>query len=88
VRQGDKGVLARLTFIGEVAGEPVISEVVRRFAVDANILSGHIDHVGETPFGQLVVELTGENGRVAQALEHLRGRGIVVELLGEEGAAC
>lgn len=88
VRQADKGVLARLTFIGEVAGEPVISDVVRRFTVDANILSGHIDHVGETPFGQLVVELTGENGRVAQALAHLRERGIVVELLGEEGAAC
>lgn len=87
-RHGRPAALARLTFLGAVAGEPVISEVVRGFGVDANILTGHLDHLGETPFGQLVVEFSGEAGQVEAALAHLRNRGLGVELLGEEGAAC
>lgn len=85
---GREGVLARLSFIGEVAGEPVISEVVRRFGVDANILSGHIDHLGATPFGQLVVEFSGDGKQLAGALLHLWARGLPVELLGKERDAC
>ncbi|MGE5552925.1 MAG: methionine ABC transporter ATP-binding protein [Betaproteobacteria bacterium] len=88
VHPGREGLFVRLTFIGGVAGEPVISEVVRRFDVDANILAGHIDHVGETPFGQLVVEVTGEAAQVESALAYLRERGLIVEPLREEEPAC
>ncbi|NLG84715.1 MAG: ATP-binding cassette domain-containing protein [Firmicutes bacterium] len=84
----DRAVLVWLSFICEVAGEPVISETVRRFSLDANILSGHIDHLGETPFGRLLVEFTGESARVEAALLHLKARGLLVEPLDKEDAAC
>jgi D-methionine transport system ATP-binding protein len=73
------GALVRLSFVGQSASDPIISSMVRQFAIDANIVTGHLDHVGGTPFGQLVVELTGERGRIAAGLEYLRQCGVEIE---------
>jgi D-methionine transport system ATP-binding protein len=76
------GALVRLSFVGQSASDPIISSMVRQFAIDANIVTGHLDHVGGTPFGQLVVELTGERGRIAAGLEYLRQCGVEIEEVG------
>jgi D-methionine transport system ATP-binding protein len=57
----DKGRLVKVSFIGESAGKPMISELVHNFAIDANILYGNIDKIQGTPFGTLIIELTCEN---------------------------
>lgn len=80
----ERAVVARLSFIGSSAGEPVVSSLVRRFDVDVNILAGNIDHIKEVPFGTLVVELRSQNGGLDQALSYLEGRGIEIEVLKDE----
>lgn len=75
------GILVRLTFIGEAAGEPVLSQLVRRFNVDANVLYGNVDHIKDTTFGTLTLELLGETLAVGDAITFLEEQGIKVEVL-------
>lgn len=65
-----------ITFTGQ-ADEPVVSQVVRRFDVDVNILGGALEEVAGLSAGRLRLRLTGD-GRAA-ALDYLTGRGLLVE---------
>lgn len=81
--RGEDGTqIVRLTFVGESAGEPVISRVIREYNVDVNILSGNIDRIQDTPFGVLLVELLGPPDRRKAALDFLAGSGLTVEVIG------
>jgi D-methionine transport system ATP-binding protein len=73
--------LIRVSFIGAAAGEPVISAMIKKFDVDANILYGNVDRIKDTPFGNLTLELIGEPGSLTAALEYLASRGLEVEVL-------
>ena len=75
--------LIRISFIGASAGEPVISNMVRKFDIDANILYGNVDRVKDTPFGNLTLEMIGEPGLITQAMEYLHGRGLEIEVLND-----
>lgn len=69
----------RVSFIGESAGKPLISSMIKKFDVDANILYGNIDRIKDTPFGYLTLELTGTPDQVARGLDYLNGHGLEVE---------
>lgn len=73
--------LLKIGFIGELAGEPVISSLVTECGVTANILFGKIDHIKETTFGTLVVELTGSREALAAAMQRLRDTGLDTEVI-------
>ncbi|WP_304173734.1 methionine ABC transporter ATP-binding protein [Limnochorda pilosa] len=81
---GQEARLVELHFVGETAKEPVITHLVRRFPVMANILSGQIDRLGGTPFGVLLVELTGKPGDLERALTYLREVGVIIQEWHEE----
>jgi D-methionine transport system ATP-binding protein len=69
----------RVSFIGESAGKPLISSMIKKFDVDANILYGNIDRIKDTPFGYLTLELTGTPDQVAEGLDYLNEHGLEVE---------
>lgn len=73
--------LVRLSFEGHQAKEPVISHMLKRFSVDANILSGGLDYLQETVVGHLFVELTGAEKEIANSLNFLRSQHIICEVL-------
>lgn len=79
--KGEGKELVRLTFKGSVAGEPVISTMVRKHAIDVNILMGAIDRLQEGSVGSLVVELTGEPGEIKNARKFLEERGVLYEVM-------
>ena len=60
--------LMRLSFKGSAASQPLLSDIVRKFDVSANILLGWIDRVQEMNVGTLVVELTGKQEMIEKAL--------------------
>lgn len=66
-----------LTFTGQ-ADEPVISQVVRKFDVDVNILGGAIEDLPAGSVGRLRVSLSGDERD--NALSYLRERGLLVEV--------
>ena len=61
------GRIVRLTFLGGDTYEPLLGRVARETGVDYNILSGRIDRIKDTPYGQLVVALVGGDQSAAQA---------------------
>ena len=75
-------LMLRLSFIGASANEPVIAGLVRRFNVEVNILFGNIDHLKSTPFGTLLVELSGEDAAIQQALNYLNAKELGIEVIG------
>ncbi|MBC8016261.1 MAG: methionine ABC transporter ATP-binding protein [Sporomusaceae bacterium] len=78
----NSNLIVRLSFIGHSAEEPVISSMIRRFNIDASILHGNIDHIQATPFGTLIVELSGEQTALEQALSYLQLRELGIEVIG------
>ncbi|MDD4365292.1 MAG: methionine ABC transporter ATP-binding protein [Synergistales bacterium] len=85
IEEGD--LVVQLRFFGDVAAEPVMSDLIRRFDVDVNILTARIDHIRNVPYGTLVVGLSGEEWQRRDALEHLRSLDLTVEVVGRVGKA-
>jgi D-methionine transport system ATP-binding protein len=73
--------LLRLTFKGKAAGEPVISELVRKFDVDANILLGWLDRLQNLTLGTLIIELCGTPEGIKNALSFLQEKDVHFEVV-------
>jgi D-methionine transport system ATP-binding protein len=74
-------MLLKISFIGPSTGKPIMASVMRKFPVMVNILFGRIDHIKETPFGTLVVELSGESSALKDAIDYLTGQDVQLEVL-------
>lgn len=77
-RQAD--VLLQLSFFGSAAARPMISDLVRKFDVDVNILVAHIDHIRATPYGTLVIQISGDERE--DALDYLLDMNLKVKVIG------
>ena len=75
------GKLVRLTYAGELAGQPILSQLTAATAALATIVQGTVSRIKDTPYGQLLVEFSGGEEAVAQVLERLRNSGIEHEVL-------
>jgi len=73
--------LIRVSFIGTSAGEPLMSTMLQKYNVKANILYGNIDRVKDTPFGNLTLELIGALDLINEAMDFLRESGLEIEVL-------
>jgi D-methionine transport system ATP-binding protein len=73
------GRILRLTFKGESTYTPLLGSVARESGVDFSILSGRIDHIKDTPYGQLTLSLVG--GDLDVAMNALKAADVHVEVL-------
>ncbi len=71
--------LLRLVFAGVESDRPLLSDLVRRFGLDLNIVHGQIDEVQGHPFGTLAVLASGAREQLTAAVGHLRGAGVQVQ---------
>ena len=78
-------LLVWLTFIGNSADEPVIAALIRRFPIDVSILYGNIDHIKDTPYGRLLIGLSGAQDSIDEALTYLSQRDLRIEVIGYVG---
>jgi D-methionine transport system ATP-binding protein len=76
--------LLRLRFKGKAAGEPTISQIIKKFDVEANILLGWIDHLQSVFIGTLIIELLGHPESIEKALMYLQDKGVHYEVLEKE----
>ena len=74
-----KGRILRLTFKGESTYDPLLGSVARQSGVDFSIISGRIDHIKDTPYGQLTLALVG--GNLAVAMAALEAADVHVEVM-------
>lgn len=75
-------LVMRLSFFGEATNEPVIAGLIRRFAIDVNIISGNIDHLQDIPYGTLLIELSGKEKDIQAALHYLQDLDLRTEVIG------
>jgi D-methionine transport system ATP-binding protein len=78
---GDQALI-RIQFHGERALKPVISQLVRRFDIDVNLLHGQLDHIGDAAFGTLVIALANEGDIKERVLADLAAQSLDTEVLG------
>ncbi|QEW06671.1 methionine ABC transporter ATP-binding protein [Nitrincola iocasae] len=74
-----EGRIVRLTFQGEATYAPLLGQIARQTGVDYSILSGRIDHIRDTPYGQLTLSLVG--GDASAAIKQLQAAQVTVEVL-------
>jgi D-methionine transport system ATP-binding protein len=72
------GKVVTISFAGNTAEQPIITTLARRFDIDANILGGSIETIGQRRVGQLQVELQGT--QIDGALRFLHDQGLQVEV--------
>ncbi len=77
--QHAKGRILRLTFRGESTYQPLLGHVARASGVDFSILSGRIDHIKDTPYGQLTLSLVG--GDLTKAMAEFDAADVHVEVV-------
>ncbi|MCT6719780.1 methionine ABC transporter ATP-binding protein [Acidovorax sp. K2F] len=76
---GRTGQLLRLSYAGDSAYQPILSQLIRQFGVDMSILHGQVDEIQDETFGSLAVYASGEAESVRGAVAHLRAGEVEVE---------
>lgn len=73
-------LVLQISFFGSVAAQPIVSTIARQFDVDINILVAHIDHIRTTPYGTMILQLSGED--IEESLEYMLDQNLKLEVIG------
>ncbi len=71
------GHLLRLAFTGSGVDQPILSETIRRYELDFNILHSQIDEIQGQAFGSRAVLAGVKPVKVAETIAYLRSQGLV-----------
>ena len=75
------GKIVKLTFIGNKTEQPVISQIIKEFDVEVNIVHGNITQTTSGPYGTLIVQIDGKPNQVEEAFKLLETREIQAEVI-------
>lgn len=81
---GEDRTVVDVTFQGESATQPVISQLARTYNIDISILGAAIDTVGGLQVGRMRIELPGRYEDNVVPIGFLRERGLQIDVLGHE----
>ncbi|WP_371672689.1 ATP-binding cassette domain-containing protein [Streptomyces sp. NBC_00289] len=81
---GDDRTVVDVTFQGEAATQPVISQLSRTYNIDISILGAAIDTVGGLQVGRMRIELPGHYEDNVVPIGFLRERGLQIDVVGQE----
>lgn len=74
-------ILAKIIFIGKNTGEAFVSDISRKFKIDASILFGNIEIIQNTPIGYLVIKLNGKIENILNVKNYLKENNIELEVI-------
>lgn len=80
-RTYQEGTIAQLTFQGEQSKLPILSQIIREFAVDINVIQGQIQELNHSSFGTLIVQMLGDKIEIEKAMDKLKNEGIGIEVI-------
>ncbi|MET9685860.1 methionine ABC transporter ATP-binding protein [Streptomyces coeruleorubidus] len=81
---GEDRTVVDVTFQGESATQPVISQLARTYNIDISILGAAIDTVGGLQVGRMRIELPGRYEDNVVPIGFLREKGLQVDVPGHE----
>lgn len=75
------GKIVKLGFVGQSTEQPVISQIIKLFDVNVNIIQGAIQHTISGPFGTLYIQIEGTDDQIERALQMLQQHDIQTEVI-------
>jgi D-methionine transport system ATP-binding protein len=81
---GDDRTVLDITFQGESATQPVISQLSRTYNIDISILGAAIDTVGGLQVGRMRIELPGRYEDNVVPVGFLREQGLQIDVVNQE----
>ncbi|WP_028801528.1 methionine ABC transporter ATP-binding protein [Streptomyces sp. 142MFCol3.1] len=81
---GDDRTVVDVTFHGESATQPVVSQLARTYNIDISILGAAMDTVGGKQVGRMRIELPGRYEDNVVPIGFLREQGLQIDVLGQE----
>lgn len=75
------GKVIQLTFVGEATEQPLITNLIRKFEITANILQGKISQTQSGSYGTLFLHLDGPESELHKALEYINSQHVGVEVV-------
>ncbi|MDQ0882299.1 methionine ABC transporter ATP-binding protein [Peribacillus sp. V2I11] len=72
-------IIWKINFIGTTSGTPLLSTISKKYDVHLSVLSANISEIQETPFGNLIIEVTGNKNEVDKAYQYIKDEGILVQ---------
>ncbi|PLT33976.1 methionine ABC transporter ATP-binding protein [Bacillus sp. V5-8f] len=79
-----KGKVIQLSFVGENAESPLITNLIRKFQLDVNIVQGKISQTQNGAYGTLFVHVDGKSEEIARALEYIKAQQVGVEVISND----
>ena len=75
------GRVVQLTFVGEGAEQPLISNLIREFPIMVNIVQGKISQTQNGSYGTLFIHLDGEESDLNRAIAYIGQHEVGVEVI-------
>ncbi|RDU36952.1 methionine ABC transporter ATP-binding protein [Neobacillus piezotolerans] len=75
------GKVIQLTFVGEATEQPLITNLIRKFDITANILQGKISQTQSGSYGTLFLHLDGPESELEKALDYINSQQVGVEVI-------
>jgi D-methionine transport system ATP-binding protein len=74
--------LLQISFFGQAAAEPFIADLIQRFNINLNILQANIENIHEQIVGIMLVEAAADKDKIDAAIEYLKDKNIMIEVIG------
>ena len=80
ILQDIQGRLIKVVYNGERAEEPILSDAIRAFGVNINVLHGKIEYIDEKPLGVLLLNIDASSVQIEEIMDYLKERTASVEV--------
>jgi D-methionine transport system ATP-binding protein len=74
--------ILRLSFVGQVAQEPLIAYIIQQFGLTVNVIQAHLETIQDQTIGIMVIEIRGEETEIKKAMLFLEHKELHIEVLG------
>ena len=81
LEQYPEGKVIQLTFVGAAAEQPLISNLVRNFNLNVNILQGKISQTQNGSYGSLFIHVDGVSTEIESGINYIRSQQVGVEVI-------
>lgn len=81
IEANPQGTFMTLSFAEDNANEPIISQAIRQFDVDINVVSGKVQTTKDAAFGALTVMITGKPAAIEETTKFFIAQKVGVEVI-------
>lgn len=81
VKKYPEGKIVQLTFVGDAAEKPIITELIKNMPVTVNILQGNLSQTQDGAYGTLFIHINGDANDINSSIDFLKDRHVGVEVI-------